>query len=302
MDTEQTKARATTLLAVVPQGKQEIVGRSPLASLPEESRTALLDLGTVERLPRRHAVAIQGESPRVFLLIGEGRVKLERRRGERSLSLGHRGPGQMVGEPALAGAPLATESATVVDDAVALSIPIGSIRARLADDAPLRRALTAAILEEHRAAEQRLCGLLLHGVEARLAAFLLEAAGRWGQAVTMGDPQRVPQTPPVTMGDLQRVPQPPPVTVGDPQRGPAVTMEPAADHDGAASGPKPRGPEVITAPFTHAEIAHLIGSTRETVTLVLGKLKREGLLAFDHRHVVLLDHARLERRSAGLDV
>jgi CRP-like cAMP-binding protein len=174
----------------------------------------------------------------------------------------------MVGEAALAGAPLATESATVVDDAVALSIPIGAIRARLADDAPLRRALTAAILEEQRAAEQRLCGLLLHGVEARLAAFLLEAAGRWGRVVTMG----------------------------------TSPAEPAADHDGAASGPEPRGPEVITAPFTHAEIAHLIGSTRETVTLVLGKLKREGLLAFDHRHVVLLDHARLERRSAGLDV
>ncbi len=61
--------------------------------------------------------------------------------------------------------------------------------------------------------------------------------------------------------------------------------------------PHPDG-QVLSAPFTHAEIALLIGSTRETVTLVLGKLKREGLIAFDRRRVILRDPARLALRRA----
>ena len=51
--------------------------------------------------------------------------------------------------------------------------------------------------------------------------------------------------------------------------------------------------DLVAAPFTHAEIAQLIGSTRETVTLILGKLKREGLLGFDRRRVVIRDRAGL---------
>ena len=244
MDMERSRARAAAPVgSVEPQGKDEIVGRSVLGALGGDSRQALLELGTIERLPRRHAIAAQGEPPRAFVLIGAGRVKIERRSGERSLALGHRGPGQMVGETAVGGAALASESATVVDEVEVLSIPIGALRARLTGDAPLRIALADAIVQQHRAAEQRLLGLLLHGVETRLGAFLVEAVDRWGQP----------------------------------------------HHDG----------RVITAPFTHAEIALLIGSTRETVTLVLGKLKREGILAFDRRRIILLDRARLEQRSSG---
>jgi CRP-like cAMP-binding protein len=246
MELERVKARAPAPAPVgagEPQGKEEIVGRSLLAPLGGESRRALLDLGTLERLPRRHSIAAQGEPPRSFVLIGSGRVKLERRSGGHALALGHRGPGQMVGETAVGGAGLATETAIVVDDLEALAFPIAALRARLAVDAPLRAALAAAIVRQHRATERRLEGLLLHSVEARLGAFLLEAAERWGQ-------------------------------------------------------PHPDG-QVITAAFTHAEIALLIGSTRETVTLVLGKLKREGVLGFDRRRIILRDPVQLEQRLSA---
>ena len=241
MDMDRSKTRAVAPAgAAGPQGKEEIVEASLLSALEGESRRALLDLGTVEQLPRRYAIAAQGEPPRSFILIGSGRVKLERKSGDRALPLGHRGPGQMVGESAVGGAAVATENATVVDDVEALSIPIGALRAQLAGDATLRAAMAAAIVRQHRALEQRLEGLLLQGVEARLGAFLLDAAARWGQ-----------------------------------------------DH--------PEG-QLLTAPFTHAEIALLIGSTRETVTLVLGKLKREGLIAFERRRIILRDRGQLEQR------
>jgi CRP/FNR family transcriptional regulator, cyclic AMP receptor protein len=224
-------------------GKEGILRASLLAGIAGESCAALLELARVERLPRRHLIALQGEPPETFLLIGKGRVKVERRRDDHALSLGHRGPGQMVGETAVAGAPVATESASVVDEVEALAFPIPAIRRQLAEDPPLRAAVCAAILEQHQALEQRLTALLLHGVEARLAGFLVDAVGRWGRA-------------------------------------------------------HPEG-EIVTAPFTHAEIAFLIGSTRETVTLVLGKLKRDGLLSFDRRRAVIRDRSRLEQRAAA---
>jgi CRP-like cAMP-binding protein len=229
-----------------PLGKDDIFGRSLLAPLQGESRRALLELGTLERLPRRFSIAAEGEPPRTLVLIGWGRVKLERTKGDRSLTLGHRGPGQMVGETAMSGEPMATETATVLDEVEALTFGIEPLRVRLASDAAVRAAVAAAIVKQHRELEQRLEILLLHGVEERLAAFLLDANARWGVAHGAG--------------------------------------------------------RLVTAPFTHAEIALLIGSTRETVTLVLGKMKREGLIAFERRRIILRDPARIEQRFASREV
>ena len=243
MELERSKARTEAPVGAADvQGKEEIVGRSPFASLAGESRRALLDLGDRRAPGTALCHRRAGGAAEELLLIGSGRVKLERLRSERALPLGHRGPGQMVGETALggAGAPLATESAIVVDDVEALSLPIAALRAQLAADATLRSMMAAAIVAQRRAIEQRLEGLLLQGVEARLAAFLLDAVERWGR-------------------------------------------------------PHPEG-RAISAPFTHAEIAVLIGSTRETVTLVLGKLKRAGMVAFDCRRIILRDPAELVRR------
>ena len=243
MNTERAQARGSISKAEA-LSEQEILGRSPLADLAVASREALLGLATLSRLPPKHSIAAQGEPPRTFLLVGAGRVKLERLRGERALPLGHRGPGQMVGETALGGSPNATESAWVLDEVQALAIPISALRAQLAADAPLRAAVAAALVQQHRALEQRIEALLLHGVESRLAAFLLDASARWGRL-----------------------------------------------HEGG---------DVLAASFTHAEIALLIGSTRETVTLILGKLRREGLLAFDRRRIVLRDRAELAQRVSSL--
>jgi len=244
MDMQRSNARepAPIVVAGAPS-KQDILARSPFVGLSPDGRQALLDLATVERLPRRHTIVTQGEPARTFLLVGSGRVKLERLHGDRPVSLGHRGPGHMVGETALAGAPAATESAIVVDDVDALAIPVGALRQTLNAHAPLCAAVAAAIVRQHRELEHRLMGLLLHGVEARLASFLIDAGQRWGR-------------------------------------------------------PHPDG-SLVTAPFTHAEIAQLIGSTRETVTLMLGKLRREGLLGFDRRRVVIRDHERLVARAAA---
>jgi CRP-like cAMP-binding protein len=66
----------------------------------------------------------------------------------------------------------------------------------------------------------------------------------------------------------------------------------AADRWGV---PTPKG-TLISAPLTHLEIAQTIGSTRETVTLTLGALRREGLLDVAGRRLIVRDREALSAR------
>lgn len=61
--------------------------------------------------------------------------------------------------------------------------------------------------------------------------------------------------------------------------------------------PSPKG-MLISAPITHLEIAQSIGSTRETVTLTLGALRREGLLDVAGRRLIVKDREALSTRHA----
>ena len=51
----------------------------------------------------------------------------------------------------------------------------------------------------------------------------------------------------------------------------------------------------IRFPLSHQDFAGLIGVSRETVTLTLGQLQAEGLIAIERRRVVLLDLERLRQ-------
>jgi CRP/FNR family transcriptional regulator, cyclic AMP receptor protein len=66
----------------------------------------------------------------------------------------------------------------------------------------------------------------------------------------------------------------------------------AADRWGV---PTPGG-TLISAPITHLEIAQSIGSTRETVTLTLGALRRQGLLDVAGRRLIVKDRGALAAR------
>ncbi|WP_437967787.1 Crp/Fnr family transcriptional regulator [Sorangium sp. So ce260] len=223
--------------------KERILSCSPLAQLASPSRRALLDLGRIERLARRQRIGQQGAPPRHLVVLGAGRVKVERVVEGRVVPLGHRGPGDLVGESALAGATAASESATVLDEGEGLVVPLPGLARLIAADAALRQALAAALVARKLEIEARLGSLLLCTVEARLLEFLRAAAARWGRPHASG--------------------------------------------------------QLVSAPFTHADIALLIGSTRETVTLLLGKLKRAGLISFDRRRIVIRDGAHLAARAAA---
>jgi CRP-like cAMP-binding protein len=50
---------------------------------------------------------------------------------------------------------------------------------------------------------------------------------------------------------------------------------------------------LIGIKLSHQELANMIGSTRETVTVLLGELQSEGLLAIQRRQVILRNPTRL---------
>src|SRR4029079_18475136 len=60
--------------------------------------------------------------------------------------------------------------------------------------------------------------------------------------------------------------------------------------------PMPKG-TLISAPITHLDIATPIGWTRETVTLTLGSLRREGLLDVAGRRLIVRDRDALGARQ-----
>jgi CRP/FNR family transcriptional regulator, cyclic AMP receptor protein len=62
-------------------------------------------------------------------------------------------------------------------------------------------------------------------------------------------------------------------------------------------GVQDAGGIMISAPITHLEIAKVIGSTRETVTVTLGILRKDGLLNVAGRRLIIVDRDALARRK-----
>lgn len=67
-------------------------------------------------------------------------------------------------------------------------------------------------------------------------------------------------------------------------------------HHGSANG---SGEKRIAIPLTHEELGHLIGSTRETVSLAVDQLRRAGLIQTRGRTYILTDEDALRGRASG---
>jgi CRP-like cAMP-binding protein len=59
---------------------------------------------------------------------------------------------------------------------------------------------------------------------------------------------------------------------------------------------------LIKAKLTHQELANLVGSTRETTTLILNDFKRRNLIEFQGRKIIVLDAEALSQFDTHTDV
>ncbi|MFO0760782.1 MAG: Crp/Fnr family transcriptional regulator [Byssovorax sp.] len=233
---------ANDTLSELDARKRRIIRRGTVGNAASQaSLGALMEAGTIQRIEKGHLLVTQGESASHVAMIGMGRVRLTRAMGDgRSLALGYRGAGDLLGEAALGGVSAHRESAVAAEDVEALMVPVTVIRAIMGVDQPFAVALLTVMVERQHDTEERLASMLFRNVEARLAELLLKASARWGV-------------------------------------------------------PDPRG-TMITAAFTHQEMANMIGSTRETVTLTLGDLRRKSVIDIDRRRIVVLDKEALKTR------
>ena len=222
--------------------KRRIIRRGAIGNAASPAtQTALAEAGTIQRIAKGRPLITQGEAATAIAMLSLGRVRLARGMSDgRTLSLGYRGAGDVLGEVALGGVANHRESAIATEDVEALLIPLQTFRSQMASDASFAAAIVTTLVERHTDTEERLASMLFRNVEARLCEFLLKAGTRWGI-------------------------------------------------------PDPRG-VLISAPFTHQEMASMIGSTRETVTLTLGELRRKGVIEIDRRRIVVLDRDALKSR------
>jgi len=70
-------------------------------------------------------------------------------------------------------------------------------------------------------------------------------------------------------------------------------------HDGQGGHGK-RPAQALRGRLTHQELANVIGSTRETTTLVLNDFKRQGLIEFLGRKILIANRLGLEKLIGGL--
>ncbi|MEY4579833.1 MAG: global nitrogen regulatory protein family of transcriptional regulator [Pseudomonadota bacterium] len=233
--------RTEHLLPDVPERVLQVLSKSEVFSCCELSQLAeVAGLALLQRIARRRRLYGKGEPVAGLYVVGSGRVRVVRDAGEaRALTVAYREEGDVVGEIAVTQRDRHEDTATVIDPAEVVQIPLRGLEGLMARNAELARRLLGLMVERRLETERRIESLLCRTVEARVAEFVLDAAQRHGV-------------------------------------------------------PDARG-LMIGIKYTHQEIADYVGSTRETVTLTLGELKRRNLLLFDHRRIVVRDAEGLGR-------
>jgi CRP-like cAMP-binding protein len=236
----EQRARRDVLTAEHAPRKRTLLGRAPVfARLDAVSLDEMVRRGRLLKFARRRVLVEEGGPASTVYVVGAGRLRVGRRVGDVALTLSHHGPGDLVGEQALADDGPSADSIVAHDTAEVLAIPARPVSKLVRASPAAAQELLRLVFARRRAAEQRLVDLLGKTVEQRLAALLLQLARGHG----------IPQSHGVLIG----------------------------------------------VRFTHAELAAYVFASRETVTLALGGFKRRGLVAFEHRRIVVRDPEALAR-------
>jgi CRP/FNR family transcriptional regulator, cyclic AMP receptor protein len=154
--------------------KQEI-----LQGLGEDDLGAIAGVCRQRRWPAGAILFQRGDEGREMILINGGRVRISVLSSEgRELALRHAGPATLIGEIAALHGGERTADATAVTDVRALTIPAGDLRRILAERPAISAAIIQFLCERIRLTTEQLETIALHGLEARLARFLLGQMNR----------------------------------------------------------------------------------------------------------------------------
>jgi CRP/FNR family transcriptional regulator len=150
-----------------------------LKRLPDGAITLLAELGGERRLSRDEPLFVEGERPLGMLVVTRGAIRVSKcdTRG-REMVLGVERAGASIGDLALFdGGTYPTDAHAAEDDTQVLVIPRVHFEALLMSHPEVAAEIIRTLAVESRKLIEMLKAQALHTVRARLAAYLLNAAG-----------------------------------------------------------------------------------------------------------------------------
>ncbi len=165
---------------------QDLRSSSICAALASMELQRLANAAYIQFFPREATLVAQGDPLDGLTVLLAGQVKEHYLTEEgRTITLAIRGPGDLVGLPALGHEPSIT-SAIALKAVEALVVPGLMLRELLPHSPRLIAALISTLFERLRAVEMERIELVTCGSTVRLSRRLLELAERWGEPIEGG--------------------------------------------------------------------------------------------------------------------
>ncbi|HSO00608.1 MAG TPA: cyclic nucleotide-binding domain-containing protein, partial [Candidatus Nanopelagicales bacterium] len=110
--------------------KRRIIRRGAIGNAASPAtQTVLAEAGTIQRIAKGRPLVTQGEPAAAISMLSLGRVRLTRGLSDgKTLSLGYRGAGDILGEAVLGGVQNHRESAIATEDVEALLVPVQAFK------------------------------------------------------------------------------------------------------------------------------------------------------------------------------
>ena len=248
-----------------------------LHALSTEARAAVLSSARTLQWSRGSLLHHSDDVAEAAFALTGGHVRLYRLgSGAREVTVSVHGQGEVLGMATLTPGGSYGLYAEAMDDVEALVLGGDNLRGLIRQHPDMAVALTAQVAKQTRSLQERLSQLVFLEVSQRLALALLQLAHE-SAAQERPAPEQVSQ---------EHAPQTQAAQTGPEQ----ARHKPETAHAGSS----PVSPVALRGRISHQDLAYVVGSTRETITKLLGDFRTRGLLDLGYRRIVVTDLAGLE--------
>lgn len=230
-----------------------------LHALSTEARAAVLSSARTLQWSRGSLLHHSDDVAEAAFALTAGHVRLYRLgSGAREVTVSVHGQNEVLGMATLTPGGSYGLYAEAMDDVEALVLGGDNLRGLIRQHPDMAVALTAQVAKQTRSLQERLSQLVFLEVSQRLALALLQLAH---------ESTAQEESPGATQ---------------------AIHTE---------SGSAAASPVALRGRISHQDLAYVVGSTRETITKLLGDFRGRGLLDLGYRRIVVTDLAGLEHAA-----
>ena len=251
-----------------------------LHALSTEARAAVLSSARTLQWSRGSLLHHSDDVAEAAFALTGGHVRLYRLgSGAREVTVSVHGQGEVLGMATLTPGGSYGLYAEAMDDVEALVLGGDNLRGLIRQHPDMAVALTAQVAKQTRSLQERLSQLVFLEVSQRLALALLQLAHE-----TTSQDRTAPEQ---TIQDHAAQSH---VTQSHVTQSHVTQARPETARTGASQA----SPVALRGRISHQDLAYVVGSTRETITKLLGDFRARGLLDLGYRRIVVTDLAGLE--------